>query len=402
MAEAANIERKLAAMANWRTGLEPGYLLRLFFRFPPQGFMAWPQQIILAPPADSVAGKTIAAAAPAAMPLFACRFNLLTVLEPAWLKKLKKLPFYRGFGRMLSFKTLFAGATVSEFLPLPLPLPAAGAAAAAAALRAAGDDWPFVIAKDLPQGENALVGADIAAAAAAFDAALAARGFISVEGQALAYVPVDFADINAYLARFSKARRKNFRRKLRARGELAIDILTKGAAEFYDEAALALYYRLYEQVYAQSETHFDYLSRDFFRALLQEADESLRFIRYHDKAGRLIGYNICFIVGDRLVDKYIGLDYPAATDYSLYFVSWFYNLEYACAQGLRYYVAGWTDPQVKACLGAKFVMTRHRVFIRNPLLRAALRRLQFLFEGDAAAAAGRAPKAIMKAGQDAR
>jgi len=309
----------------------------------------------------------------------------LITLEPAQIKKLKKWPLYRLLCRLVTFKTMFAGMSLSEFLPLPDAMRRAEAEAAADMLVARGRDCPFTIAKDLPQEESALVSANQAAAAQAFDAALAARGFISVKGQALAYVPVDYADIDAYLARFSKAHRKNLRRKLRAFDALNITVLTKGAAEFYDETALGEYYRLYDQVYSQSEIHFDYLSHDFFRALLQNADDSLRFFRYCDKAGRLIGYNICFIVGDRLVDKYIGLDYPAATDHSIYFVSWFYNLEYARRQGLRYYVAGWTDPQVKAYLGAQFIMTRHRVFIRNRWLRALMLRIQPLFEGNAAA-----------------
>ena len=42
-------------------------------------------------------------------------------------------------------------------------------------------------------------------------------GFILLEGQALAYVPIDFADEDSYLARLSSGRRKDIRRKLRKR-----------------------------------------------------------------------------------------------------------------------------------------------------------------------------------------
>ncbi|KAA6204978.1 MAG: GNAT family N-acetyltransferase [Candidatus Tokpelaia sp.] len=333
------------------------------------------------------------------LPLFSCRFNLLTSLEPAQLQKLQKLPFYKIIKKLLTFRSLFFGTTVSEFAPLPAAFSPALAVAAADYLLAQAKKYPLVIVKDLPQGENALVTRQQAAAGQNFAAALTARGFMAVEGQALAYVPVDYADIDAFLARFSKARRKDFRRKLRARQNLTIEVLHKGAAAFADEEQIDLYYRLYSQVYAQSTVHFDLLTRDFFRALLQQADDSLRFITYRDKEERLIGYNICFIIGNRLVDKYIGLDYPAATDYSLYFVSWFYNLAYAREQGLQYYVAGWTDPQVKACLGAKFIMTRHIVYIRNPLLRWVLRRCRSWFEAEAQI--GASPAAGKTAGAEA-
>ena len=83
-----------------------------------------------------------------------------------------------------------------------------------------------------------------------------------------------------------------------------------------------------------------------------------------------------------MIDKYIGLSYPAAREANLYFVSWMVNLEYALERGLSHYVAGWTDPEVKAQLGARFTMTQHAVFIRNPLLRALGRRFAGHFESD--------------------
>ena len=45
-------------------------------------------------------------------------------------------------------------------------------------------------------------------------------------------------------------------------------------------------------------------------------------------------------------------------------------------------MAGWTDPQVKAFLGARMTFTCHAVYARSPLLRALLRRLGSHFESD--------------------
>jgi predicted N-acyltransferase len=61
-------------------------------------------------------------------------------------------------------------------------------------------------------------------------------------------------------------------------------------------------------------------------------------------------------------------------------VSWFQNLEYALERGLRCYVAGWTDPEVKRDLGAAFTHTQHAVYVRNPVLRALLKPFRRLFE----------------------
>ena len=64
-------------------------------------------------------------------------------------------------------------------------------------------------------------------------------------------------------------------------------------------------------------------------------------------------------------------------------MSWFVNLDYAVQQGLKFYIAGWTDPEVKAQLGAKFTFTRHLVWIQQPALRYVLGKFKHLFEADA-------------------
>ena len=129
--------------------------------------------------------------------------------------------------------------------------------------------------------------------------------------------------------------------KLRARAGLDIAVVPTGDATFADETTVDAHYALYEAVYAQSEIHFDRLSRAFFAAVLRDAGSGGLVFTYR-RGGELIGFNLCYVVGDALVDKYIGLRYPQARECNLYFVSWVRNLEEACARGLRRYVAGWT------------------------------------------------------------
>jgi hypothetical protein len=65
------------------------------------------------------------------------------------------------------------------------------------------------------------------------------------------------------------------------------------------------------------------------------------------------------------------------------------NLEIALRHGCSTYVAGWTDPEVKAALGAQFTFTRHLVRVKNPVLRGVLRPLRRFFESDGRALGGR-------------
>lgn len=340
-----------------RNQLEPDGLLRQFAVHPPEGFALLPDW-------------------PA--PAFTAPFDLLTTADDALKARLLSLPGGKWLSGKLRLRTDFFGSTVSEYALLPR---GQSADAQAAALRQRAGRTMLTIAKDLPQDSPLLPDEDNQHARA-LTLALQDSGFILVEGQALAYVPIDFSSLDEYLSRLSKSRRSNLRRKLKSRAQLKIERIPTGAA-FADDALVDAYYALFEAVYTQSEIHFDKLTRGFFAGLLRDADNGGMVFEYRDAAsGALLGWNLCFEHGGRLIDKYIGLSYPAARAANLYFVSWMVNLEYALERGLTHYVAGWTDPEVKAQLGARFTFTRHAVFIRNPLLRALGRRFAGHFESD--------------------
>ena len=340
--------------------LEPLALSRQFLAFPPEGFEV-----------GQVGGA----------PLFIARLDLLTTADDELKARAARLPGFARWSRWMRVRTAFVGTTSTEYAPLPSGVPPSSLADA---LRAGPcRRHKLTIVKDLPQQSPLLPEADNRAADALAQA-LSACGFVSLEGQALAYVPIDFADADAYLARLSSSGRKNLRRKLRSRAELRIERIPTGDA-FAGDATVDAYYALYEAVFAQSDIHFDKLGRDFFAALLRDRDDGGVVFEYRRVSdGLLLGWNLCFEYGGKLVDKYIGLAYPQAREANLYFVSWMVNLEYALERGLSHYIAGWTDPEVKARLGASFTFTRHLVYVRNPLLRALARRFARRFESDRA------------------
>jgi predicted N-acyltransferase len=338
--------------------LEPDALLAHFMAHPPIGFAV--------------------ELSPQGMPAFVAPFDLLTTADDALRRRVVALPLYRWWGRLLRWRTRFAGTTVSEYAPLPRPV---SPVALAQGLKTAYTrECKLLIVKDIAQDSPLLSEADNAYASA-FASACESEGYVLLEGQALAWVPIDFGSDDEYLSRLSSGRRKNIRRKLRSRAELEIEIVRTGDVRFHDEATLAQFYTLFDNVYAQSEIHFDRLSADFFRAVLRDA-KSAGVVFVYRHAGQMIGWNLCYEEGGKLIDKYIGLAYPEAREHNLYFVSWMHNLDYARQNGLTHYVAGWTDPEVKSFLGASMTFTRHAVYARNPILRALLRRLGSHFESD--------------------
>jgi hypothetical protein len=331
------------------------------------------QQFIAHPPAQFVPML-----APEGIPVFSTCFDLLTTLDKEARRRVMALPLYGRWKRLLQPRTCFVGTTVTEYAWFPLHVSPAGLVAGLK-LRYA-TKYPFLIIKDIPQSSPLL---DSASNAHARDVLAACRtaGFILVEGQALAFVPIDFDSVDDYVSRMSPARRKDIRRKLRAKHDLDIVALNGGNTRFDSPELLVEYYALYLNVFGQSEIHFDILSADFFRDILRDSSSGAIIFEYRH-AGRLIGFNLCFETGGKLVDKYVGFRYPEARNFNLYFVSWFHNLGYALERGLTHYVAGWTDPQIKAYLGAQFTFTRHAVHVRNGFLRAVLRRCARWFESD--------------------
>ncbi|MEO8459041.1 MAG: GNAT family N-acetyltransferase [Dokdonella sp.] len=340
--------------------LEPPALVQAFLAHPPVDFGAFLSA------ADT--------------PAFRARFDLLTTAEPALQQRIARLPLFNLWRCLLRPRTCFVGTTVSEYALLPRS--SSPVALVDAWLAELARAQPFLIIKDIPE-DSPLLDAESNANARAVINACRAAGFVILEGQALAWLPIDFTSADDYLQRLSSARRKDIRRKLRSRDELEISVLATGATEFADATTRTEFYALFRNVYAQSEIHFDQLTPAFFDAVLQDASSGGVVFTYR-RNGCMIGWNLCFVVGDKLIDKYVGFVYPDARDCNLYFISWMRNLDYACERGLKYYVAGWTDPQIKAYLGAQFTFTRHAVYPRSRVLRALLRRIAGKFESDRA------------------
>ena len=345
-------------MTSYYNSLEPDVLIQKFLAHPPEAFDAF--------------------VSPEGTPAFRTRFDLLTTLDKGVRRRLMALPLYRHWCELLRPRTFFVGTTVSEYALFPRHV--APASLVAALKERYADEYPFLIIKDVPQSSPLLDEASNAHARNLL-AACETAGFVLLEGQPLAYVTIDFTSVDTYISRLSSGHRKDIRRKLRLQRALQIESVPTGSGRFVIPEVLDEYYALYLNVFRQSEIHFDLLSANFFRALLQDASSGGIVFEYrHD--GQLIGFNLCFITGDKLIDKYVGFRYPDARALNLYFISWFHNLAYALEHGLTHYVAGWTDPEIKAYLGAKFTFTRHAVHVRNRLLRATLKRFARWFESD--------------------
>jgi hypothetical protein len=340
--------------------VEPASYIDAYMAHPPSGFRTeWVES------------------GPNPVPGFACKYDLRTTIDASRspvLEWLRTAPLFKG---LTSLDAFFCGTPVSEYALIPEteylePF--------FDRLLATSRDASLVIIKDIP--ENSPILSD---ACNQFSANLIRearrRDFSIVEGQAIAYVPIDFQSIDEYIGRLSRSRRKDFRRKLRAKHELSIEVLHSGSPQFGDPDFVDLLYRMYLNVLQQSEHQFDRLTKEFWNAVLNDRDSGGLLFLYR-RNSELIGWNFCFVRKNLLIDKYVGFTYPAAVESNVYFVSWFHNLEFALAHGLTHYVASASDPQVKRALGAQFTFTKHAVFLKSRFLARVLKPFKGLFECD--------------------
>jgi hypothetical protein len=88
---------------------------------------------------------------------------------------------------------------------------------------------------------------------------------------------------------------------------------------------------------------------------------------------QLAAFNLCFVYDHLLIDKFIGFDYEIAHQYSLYFVSWCFNIEWCLKNSIRYYQVGQTDYEPKLKLGGSlvplFAYFKHNNFFLNLLIK---------------------------------
>lgn len=345
--------------------LEPTSLIEAVLKHPPGGFEACSLPL---------ERKKI--------PAFLTEFDLLiTADEPVrrFVQTAACLLPKRLEASLLRPRTLFVGTTVSEFALFPKDIDISKVPRFLLN-QMKQNHSQYLIVKDVAP-RFPLLSSDESDKADNLCQALLNAGFVALDGQALAYIPIDFTSIDDFFSHFSRSRRADFRRKLKKRSEVTLEIIHTGDSLFSDPLVIDQYYTLYENVYNHSYIHFEKLSRAFFQTVLTDPNSGGLLFTYRQN-NRLIGYSLCFQRGDFLIDKYHGAEYPAFRDNNLYYVSWFDMLQYALDHSLSTAVFGWTDPEIKAYLGSNFVFTRHLVYPANAIIRTFLKRFAHTFESD--------------------
>ncbi len=217
----------------------------------------------------------------------------------------------------------------------------------------AGELWNAARARARRTGASLTVFKDFADADAAVLAGFGPPGdYVSTVSYPGTVVDLPPPDKEAFYRSLTHKRRHNLLKKLRRSREL-MDLETRLVCRPTD-AELAEAFGLFRQTYARGRTKFERLGLPFFESICQ--CEAARFLVQRDRRdGAMVAFMLLFCLGDRVINKFIGLDYRRAGPTFLYFRLFDAALDVAYACGARELQSGQTGYQPKLDLGHRLV-----------------------------------------------
>ncbi|MEO6967284.1 MAG: peptidogalycan biosysnthesis protein [Rhodanobacteraceae bacterium] len=183
------------------------------------------------------------------------------------------------------------------------------------------------------------------------------RGLRPLPGLPGAALVLPYRDLDGYLASLGAATRKDLRRKLRAASGLTIAWRTD-LEGIRDEVQ-----RLYRATLEHSEFRFEELTPAYFDNVLRDMPGRAYCVTYSENDS-LLAFNLVLCDHERLLDKFLGMDYTAMDRYNLYHASWLENVRHCIAHDISVYESGQGLHSEKLRLGgtlsANTLWYRHR------------------------------------------
>jgi hypothetical protein len=168
----------------------------------------------------------------------------------------------------------------------------------------------------------------------------------------------------AYLGKLSVKQRHNLRKKLRlSRDLIALDtaILAKPDARTLEEVG-----RLFQNTYSKATTKFERLTPAFWSEITARDESRVILLRRAD-TGEAVAFMLAFALGERAINKYIGIDYTQGEKSYLYFRLWEAFLRWAIDIGAREVQSGQTSYPAKLDIGHQLVPLTNFARHRNPI-----------------------------------
>ena len=108
-----------------------------------------------------------------------------------------------------------------------------------------------------------------------------------------------------YLASLSTSRRQRYKRMLR-RSQDRLDVAV-AVIQRPDAHTLREIFGLFQQAYDYGRTKFEVLNGAFFEQIAQEPVSTFIVLRERS-SGQMVAFMLCFVLGDRVINKFVGID----------------------------------------------------------------------------------------------
>ncbi|MDP3788941.1 MAG: GNAT family N-acetyltransferase [Candidatus Omnitrophota bacterium] len=201
------------------------------------------------------------------------------------------------------------------------------------------------------------------------------QGFSKVNGYPAVELDIDFKSFDEYMKRLSHSTRKDLKRKFRDAENLGrIDFeVVSNVRGLEDEV-----YGLYLQTFLKSNVQFEKIPKAFLQAVSENMPDNVRYFLWRIK-GRLAAFDLCLVSNGTLSDEYVGMDYPVAYDYSLYFITFRDVISWCIKNNIRKYESGALTYEPKKRLDLRFVplytYVKHNNRFINPAFKVVSRLL---------------------------
>ena len=169
----------------------------------------------------------------------------------------------------------------------------------------------------------------------------------------------------AYFAALKGTRRHILRKKLRrsaARVDVSVEVVQRPDARTLDAV-----FGLFWQTYEKAKDKFEKLNRRFFEIVATRPESHFILLRERS-SGELIAFMLCFDLGSRVINKFIGIDYRRPREWLLYFRLWDAAVDWALARGAGAIQSGQTGYAPKIETGHRLVPLTNYCAHRNRLL----------------------------------
>jgi hypothetical protein len=168
-----------------------------------------------------------------------------------------------------------------------------------------------------------------------------------------------------YYDNLKSSRRHNLRKKLRRSAEHAkieVEIVRRPSLDVLEEI-----FALFWQTYERGKTKLEQLNLQFFK-LIAEADVSRFVLLRNQETKQLMAFMLCFQLGDKVINKFIGLDYGCPQETYLYFRLWEAALEWVISTGASEFQSGQTGYRAKIDVGNSLVPLTNYGKHRNSII----------------------------------